>query len=323
MNQPCEIVVKRLLPLLRVLIAKELYQTYNWSQTRIANILGVTQAAVSNYLNQDESALLSQYFDLEEVKNIARGLASEINVRKGGHVDIIYGICRICLNLRKGGSICHAHKSKLPKLKDERCTICMQLHLSLSDVLEVRRKVINEVKIAVGMLEECQEFHLLLPEVYSNIVMAIEGAKVISDIAGIPGRIVRFRGKAKALMDPEFGVSGHLGKILLAVMRVNPKIRSAINIKYNKEILEILNKLNLKYYILKRDIFSKDVEEELIKFIEDLAKRNIKDIDAIIDEGSFGIEPNTYLFDENAIKLAEKVIRIARMFYNKNKKQSS
>jgi predicted fused transcriptional regulator/phosphomethylpyrimidine kinase len=124
-------------------------------------------------------------------------------------------------------------------------------------------------------------------------------------------------------MDPEFGVSGHLGKILLAVMRVNPKIRSAINIKYNKEILEILNKLNLKYYILKRDIFSKDVEEELIKFIEDLAKRNIKDIDAIIDEGSFGIEPNTYLFDENAIKLAEKVIRIARMFYNKNKKQSS
>ncbi|NHV45540.1 MAG: hypothetical protein HA493_02750 [Candidatus Verstraetearchaeota archaeon] len=323
MNQPCEIVVKRLLPLLRVLIAKELYQTYNWSQTRIANILGVTQAAVSNYLNQDERSLVSQYFDLEEIKNIARGLASEMNIRKGGHIDIIYGICRICLNLRKGGSICHAHKSKLPKLKDERCAICMQLHLSLSDVLEVRRKVINEVKIAVGMLEECQEFHLLLPEVYSNIVMAIEGAKVILDIAGIPGRIVRFRGKAKALMDPEFGVSGHLGKILLAVMRVNPKIRSAINIKYNKEILEILNKLNLKYYILKRDIFSKDVEEELIKFIEDLAKRNIKDIDAIIDEGSFGIEPNTYLFDESAIKLAEKVIRIARMFYNKNKKQSS
>jgi predicted fused transcriptional regulator/phosphomethylpyrimidine kinase/predicted transcriptional regulator len=323
MNQPCEIVVKKLLPLLRVLIAKELCQTYNWSQTRIANILGVTQAAVSNYLNQDESALLSQYFDLEEIKNIAKGLASEMSIRRGGHIDIIYGICRICLNLRKGGSICHAHKSKLPKLKDERCAICMQLHLSLSDVLEVRRKVINEVKIAVGMLEECQEFHLLLPEVYSNIVMAIEGAKVISDIAGIPGRIVRFRGKAKALMDPEFGVSGHLGKILLAVMRVNPKIRSAINIKYNKEILEILNKLNLKYYILKRDIFSKDVEEELIKFIEDLAKKNIKDIDAIIDEGSFGIEPNTYLFDENAIKLAEKVIRIARMFYNKNKKQSS
>ncbi len=320
MNQPCEIVVKKLLPLLRVLIAKELSQTYNWSQTRIANILGVTQAAVSNYLNQDERTLSPQYFDLEEIRNIAKGLASEINVRRGGHIDIVYNVCRICLNLRKGGSICYVHKLKLPKLKEERCMICMQLHLSLSDVLEVRRKIINEVKIAVGMLEECQEFSLLLPEVFSNIVMAIEGAKVISDIAGIPGRIVRFRGKAKALMDPEFGVSGHLGKVLLAVMRLNPRIRSVINIKYNKDILEILDKLNLKYYILKRDLFSKDIEGEIVRFIEDLAKKNIKDIDAIIDEGGFGIEPNVYLFDENAIKLAEKTIKIARMFYNKNKK---
>jgi predicted fused transcriptional regulator/phosphomethylpyrimidine kinase/predicted transcriptional regulator len=320
MNQPCEIVVRKFLPLLRILIAKELSQTYNWSQTKIANLLGVTQAAVSNYLSQDENSLVSQYFNLEEVKNIAKGLASEINTRKGGYTEIIYNVCRICLNLRKGGSICSAHKSQLSKLKDERCMICMQLHLSLSDVLEVRKEVINEVKVAVGMLEECQEFHLLLPEVFSNIVMAIEKAKTISDIAGIPGRIVRFRGKAKALMDPEFGVSGHLGKILLAVMKINPNIRAAINIKYNKDILEILEKLNLKYYILKRDIFSTDIEGDLIRFIEDLAKKGIKDIDAIIDEGGFGIEPNTYLFDKSAIKLAEKVVKIARMFYNKSKK---
>ncbi|MEM2058589.1 MAG: thiamine-phosphate synthase family protein, partial [Thermoproteota archaeon] len=57
----------------------------------------------------------------------------------------------------------------------------------------------------------------------------------------------------------------------------------------------------------------KEGEDELIRFIEELAKRGEGWFDAIVDEGGFGIEPNVYLFEENASKLADRVVRIARM----------
>ncbi|MEM0231702.1 MAG: thiamine-phosphate synthase family protein [Candidatus Methanomethylicaceae archaeon] len=314
MNPPCEIVVRKFLPVLRVLVAKELSQTYNWPQTKIADRLGVTQAAVSGYLSQDESTLVSPPFDLEELKAIARSIAAEINMRKKGQIDTIYEVCKICLNLRKGGIICHAHKIKIPNLVEERCSICMQLHIGVAiDVMDLRRKVINELKSALELIETTQEFSIILPEVFSNIVMAIDGAKTISDIAGIPGRIVRFRGKAKALLEPEFGVSGHLGKVLLKVMKINPELRAAINICYNKYVKSAIERLGLKTYVLKRDPTSRGDEKTLLDFIDDLAKKNVGWVDAIIDEGGFGIEPNTYLFGTSAIEVADRAVRIARM----------
>ncbi|MCQ5374165.1 MAG: hypothetical protein NO515_03985, partial [Candidatus Methanomethylicia archaeon] len=245
MNPPCEITVRVLLPALRVLIAKELSETYGWTQTRIARKLGVTQAAVSGYLAQDEKEVILPPFQVEELSALAKSITSEINMKRLTYTDLISHICKICLSLRRGGTICHAHKVKVHELEDERCAICMQLHMTLADVPELRRRILSEVRLAVDAIESCPDFHLLLPEVFSNIVMAIKEAKTISDVAGVPGRIVRFRGKAKALMDPEFGVSGHLGKVLLAAMRVNPNIRSAINIKYDADVLTVLNKLNL------------------------------------------------------------------------------
>ncbi|MDH5811029.1 MAG: thiamine-phosphate synthase family protein [Candidatus Methanomethylicaceae archaeon] len=313
MNPPCEITVRVLLPALRVLIAKELSETYGWTQTRIARKLGVTQAAVSGYLAQDEKEVILPPFSVEELSALAKSITSEINVKRLTYTDLINHICKICLSLRRGGTICHAHKMKIHELEEERCAICMQLHMSLADVSDLRRRILSELRLAVDTLESCQDFTLLLPEVFSNIVMALKEAKTISDVAGVPGRIVRFRGKAKSLMDPEFGVSGHLGKVLLTAMRVNPNIRSAMNIKYDADVMTVLNKLNLKYFTLKRDPAYKEGEDELIRFIEELAKRGEGWFDAIVDEGGFGIEPNVYLFEENASKLADRVVRIARM----------
>ncbi|MGQ9759767.1 MAG: thiamine-phosphate synthase family protein [Candidatus Methanomethylicaceae archaeon] len=313
MNPPCEITVRSLLPALRILIAKELSENYGWTQTRMARKLGVTQAAVSGYLAQDESEVILPPFELEELRTLAKSITSEINMKRLTYTDLITNVCKICLALRRGGTICHAHKMKLQELENERCHICMQLHMSLADISDVRRRIINEVRSAVETIEKCQEFALLLPEVFSNIVMALKDAKTISDVAGIPGRIVRFRGRAKALMDPEFGVSGHLGKVLLAAMKLNPNIRSATNIKCDEYVLKVLNKLNLKSVTLKRDPSYKEGEDELIRFIEGLAKKGEGWIDVIIDEGGFGIEPNVYLFDENVTKLADRIVRVARM----------
>ena len=323
MNPPCELTVKALLPVLRTLVAKELARSYGWTQTRIAKRLGVTQAAVSGYLTQDVNATTPPPFSVDELKSIAKSLTSEIAMKRLTHVDLINNICEICLSLRRGGAICHAHKIKVAELEEERCTICMQLHMSLADISDVRRIILGELRAAVSLLESTPEFTELVPEVFTNMVMALKDAKGIADVAGIPGRLVRIRGKVKALMDPEFGVSSHLAKLLLAVMKVNPNIRSVINLRYNNSIMEIIKKLNLKYEILERDPNYKGKEDQLIKFAEAAVKREDSWLDVIIDSGGFGIEPNAYLFDESATKLADRVVRISRMVNNSMKEKAA
>ena len=313
MNPPCEITVKALLPALRVLVAKELAENYAWTQTKIARKLGVTQAAVSGYLAQDIATVATPPFSFDELKSLAKGITSEIATKRMTHVDLINNICEICLSLRRGGAICHVHKIKVPELEEERCTICMQLHMSLADISDVRRIILEDLRAAVSLLESAPEFTELVPEVFTNIVMSLRDAKGIADVAGIPGRLVRIRGKVTALMDPEFGVSSHLAKVLLAVMKVNPNIRSAINLKYNDSVLKIVKKLNLKYAILHRDPNYKGKEDQLIAFAETAVRKGEGWLDVIIDEGGFGLEPNAYFFDESATKLADRVVRIARM----------
>jgi len=313
LNPPCELTVKVLLPALRVLVAKELAENYAWTQTKIARKLGVTQAAVSGYLAQDIATVATPPFSFDELKSIAKGITSEIATKRMTRVDLINNICEICLSLRRGGAICHVHKIKVPELEEERCTICMQLHMSLADISDVRRIILEDLRAAVSLLESAPEFTELVPEVFTNIVMVLKDAKGIADVAGIPGRLVRIRGKVAALMDPEFGVSGHLAKVLLAVMKVNPNIRSAINLKYNDSVLKIIKKLNLKYMVLHRDPNYKGKEDQLIALAEAAVRKGDGWLDVIIDEGGFGIEPNAYFFDESATKLADRVVRIARM----------
>jgi predicted fused transcriptional regulator/phosphomethylpyrimidine kinase/predicted transcriptional regulator len=313
MNPPCELTVRELLPALRILLAKDLAKNHGWTQTKIAKKLGVTQAAVSGYLSQESFEILMPPFSSDEIKGIAKSLSSEIAMKRLSYADLINNICEICLSLRRGGAICHAHKIRVPELEEERCTICMQLHMSLADISDERRIILEELRAAVSLLESSSEFTELVPEVFTNIVMTLKDTKGVADVAGIPGRLVRIRGKVKALMNPEFGVSSHLAKVVLAVRKANPKTRSAINLKYNDYILKVINNLNLKYAILHRDPKYKGKEDELIAFSEAAVRKAEGRLDAIIDEGSFGIEPNSYFFDESATKLADKVIKTARM----------
>lgn len=310
MNPPCELTVRLLLPSLRVFVARELSSNYSWTQTRIAKKLGVTQAAVSGYLTQEMVGVSP--FSTEELKGIAKSLASEMVMKKLNHADLINNICEICLSLRRGGAICHAHKLRVPELEEERCTICMQLHMSISDLSDERRNILGELRCAVSVLENSQDFAELVPEVFSNIIMGLNNAKGIADVAGIPGRLVKVRGRVKALMDPEFGVSSHLAKLLITVMDYNPDLKSAINIKYNDTMIDIFKRLKLNYAVLHRDAEYNGEEDELYGFAHRTLSKD-KHVTVLIDEGGFGIEPNTYLMEESASKLTDKVLRISRM----------
>ncbi|MCK4476851.1 MAG: bifunctional hydroxymethylpyrimidine kinase/phosphomethylpyrimidine kinase, partial [Methanophagales archaeon] len=123
----------------------------------------------------------------------------------------------------------------------------------------VRYWVLENVKEAVRMLKNTKNFGNLIPEVGTNIGMAIEGAESELDVAAVDGRIVPTKeGIHTGCVD--FGVSEHIARMILAMMKQDKEKRSAINVKYSSQIIEACKQVGLLISSFERDKEPTDVK---------------------------------------------------------------
>jgi len=313
MRPPCEIVVKRLLPLLRALVAQELMSVYGWTQSQTAKKLGVTQPAVSSYLSLLETEDVSQ-FDMGELKALAKIIGEGLATGDMSLSDTVIEACSLCIKLKSGGFVCSLHKQQVPDLREESCEVCLRLFGTGTEEVEERYKVLNDLKKTAEMVESCKDFALVMPEVRVNIVMATFNAKTVSEVAGIPGRIVEVRGRAKVFMNPEFGSSSHLAEILLEAMKIDGSIRAAANIKYDEAVRGAMERLNLTIGWFEREdlpLEEKGDEAAAVSGVKLVAERLAYLPNVIVDKGGYEIEPVSYLLGVSAVEVAGKAIQIA------------
>jgi len=174
-----------------------------------------------------------------------------------------------------------------------------------------RGRALEEVWKASQLLTSDPKFVKLLPEVGSNIAMALPDAKQPSDVVGLSGRIVRSSGKAVVTGFPTLGGSKHMANIVLTAMKKNPSIRSAMNIKYSPKILQACKELGLTI-----STFDRRMEPKGVKTMEWGATQAIKRIgkvpDVIFDKGDVGKEAMIRLLGTSPCELAELVIRVMK-----------
>ena len=177
---------------------------------------------------------------------------------------------------------------------------------------------IENLKMAVEILQNNEDFAAFIPEVRSNIVMAKENAKDINDVAGIPGRITTVHGKPRAFMEPEFGVSSHMARLVLSIMKHDPSKRSAVNIKFDKKIINICEKLGLKVSFYDRNDepqHIREVEGGTIPWGVEAAIKRIGDVpDVIYHQGAWGKEPSISLIGTDAVDVAKMAVCISKLF---------
>ena len=115
LNQPQEIEVWYVIPKIRCEIAKEL-KGFGEKQTKIAEILGLTKSAVSQYLNDKRAkGLRFPRYIQEKIKVSAKNLQKNKN-------SLTQEIQKILLEIRKTKLLCKFHKQH-SKVKSE-CTVC-------------------------------------------------------------------------------------------------------------------------------------------------------------------------------------------------------
>ncbi|MEM1556517.1 MAG: helix-turn-helix domain-containing protein [Candidatus Bathyarchaeia archaeon] len=105
MRLPCESIGKRILPIFRAYIAKELVEKYGFTQVKAAEKIGTTQAAVSQYLRSKRGIVDSELFKgvLPLVQSAASDIAKKIVSEEMKPEEITLKFCELCLSLQKRG----------------------------------------------------------------------------------------------------------------------------------------------------------------------------------------------------------------------------
>lgn len=121
MKPPCELIVNEILPAIRSITAKKLIEDYGFSQKKVADLMGLTQPAVSQYkrnLRGYKVEVLTKNPDVLKTLNIMiERIATGISME-----EQILQFRDICKMLYKSGVICEMHKREEPGL--EKCKIC-------------------------------------------------------------------------------------------------------------------------------------------------------------------------------------------------------
>ncbi len=181
---------------------------------------------------------------------------------------------------------------------------------------------IKELKESLNILLKHYKFSELIPEIRTNFVYARKGAKNIEDVAGVPGRISVAYGRPVVCFEPDFGASSHVARFILEVMKFDGKRRSAINIRYSKDILRAVKKVAEKRGLVLSYI-DRRKEPDSVKYIEGgsmnwIVKESIENAkgkvpDIIYDDGDLGKEPAIRIVGKNPREILEICIDIINL----------
>lgn len=120
LKPPCEIMVKTYLPYIRRRLAQKLIEK-GVSQRETAEKLGLTQAAVSQYMSKKRAN--DEINDPEALDRLADDFAEKLADDEVGEVERVRGICDICIELRSSKAICEPHLQGTD-LEAMDCNIC-------------------------------------------------------------------------------------------------------------------------------------------------------------------------------------------------------
>ncbi|MEM3597285.1 MAG: hypothetical protein QXJ53_04080 [Candidatus Bathyarchaeia archaeon] len=121
------IIVKHVLPAIRVLVAKELMEKYAMRKIDASAKMELTPAAITQYFKGERGAnfLGDMTKSGETMKKVSK-LAETIAKGDSSMDEVIEQLCGICETIKSEELLCELHKEELPALQKCRCPVCMR-----------------------------------------------------------------------------------------------------------------------------------------------------------------------------------------------------
>jgi predicted transcriptional regulator len=124
---PCEIGVKTVLPALRAVMARVLVEKHGLKEQQAAEILGLSQSAISRYATKHRGNIIT-IEDAPEIQlNIDQMIELLLTERSSRMIDVFELFCQTCKKIREKGLMCQACEKKNAKPTKETCAFCRSI----------------------------------------------------------------------------------------------------------------------------------------------------------------------------------------------------
>ncbi|MCF2237898.1 thiamine-phosphate synthase family protein [Halobacterium salinarum] len=294
-----EVVVEEFLPTFRSLLAADLRER-GLTQHEVAELLGVSQSAVSKYAHGDvttDDEIAADDRVQELVERTGSGLAT-------GNVSQVQALVEAEVLVRELSTssdiLAERHEAANPALADYDGDFTV--HDADSEV-RVREHVLSSVRRGVRMLERTSGFATQIPAVGANLVECTPDADTVEDVAGVPGRVLDVMGRTEIPAEPEFGVSAYVATVLLDARAAGVDAHAALNIAYSADTVAAL--ADAGYAVVEFEPEGESTTDD--HHIRD-AVRDADAVDVLYQTGGYGVEPIVYVLAENA----PDAVRMAR-----------
>ncbi|UTF53602.1 thiamine-phosphate synthase family protein [Natronosalvus rutilus] len=290
-----EIVVEEFLPTIRSQLAGELRER-GLTQSEVAEVLGISQSAVSKYAHGDV-ATNDRIADDDRVQELVTRLGEGLSSGDMSPVQALVEIEVLVRDLESPGDLLATlHETSVPQLAEHDASF--RVHDPESAVRSSER-VRSSLRRGLRILENASGFAGLIPAVGSNLVACVPDAEDVDDVAGVPGRIFDVKGRATVPGEPEFGVSEHVATVLLAARRHGSDAAAAVNVRYDPALLDELAE---RGHDLAEFDESGDVASSVGAAVEDTPTATV-----LYQTGGEGIEPLTYVLGPDAEAVARTI----------------
>ncbi len=123
---PAEIESKSLIPALRAILAKKLAEQYKIREDEISKMLGVTQAAVSNYIRgtRGDPKLISQLSSQKQITEMIDEISDNLASNKAYTPASLSKFIGLCNYIKSSLLICDIHHNLESDIDEAICKEC-------------------------------------------------------------------------------------------------------------------------------------------------------------------------------------------------------
>ncbi|MGE5533790.1 MAG: transcriptional regulator [Bacillota bacterium] len=122
---PCEVGVKTVLPAVKAAMARSIVEKHGLNEKQTANILGLSQSAVSRYVGRERGNLLEIETTAEVVALIDQ-MVSHLIEQPDKKREFLRLFCQTCQTIREKGLMCTYCHKEMPQDWAEKCFFCKE-----------------------------------------------------------------------------------------------------------------------------------------------------------------------------------------------------
>ena len=120
---PCEVGVKTVLPAVKAIMARQIVEKHGLNEKQTAELLGLSQSAVSRYVSKERGNLLT-IENVTEVLALIDQMVTFLIKEPNNKTEFLKLFCQTCIAIREKGLMCPYCQKEMSREWAENCLFC-------------------------------------------------------------------------------------------------------------------------------------------------------------------------------------------------------